>query len=80
VQFLFFKHALGREDVCAKEDGSIRRVLQWMYGLEETPSAIVTEKYFVTWREYATIVSAYLWKAVSLGLTRMLFIEAISEG
>ena len=55
-------------------------MLQWMYGLEETPSAIVTEKYFVTWREYATIVSAYLWKAVSLGLTRMLFIEAISEG
>lgn len=77
---MYLIFALGREDVCAKEDGSIRRVLQWMYGLEETPSAIVTEKYFVTWREYATIVSAYLWKAVSLGLTRMLFIEAISEG
>ena len=34
-------------------------------------------KYFTNWNEYATIVSSYLWKSISLGLTQKPFDEAI---
>lgn len=76
---MYLIFSLGREDVLSKGDGTIKRVIQWMYDLNELPSAIVIEKYFVNWREYATIVSLFLWRAIDLGLTKKPFCEAISE-
>lgn len=60
-----------------KGDGTIRRVVQWMYNLEEIPSSEELSKRFANWTEYATIVSAFLWKSIALGLTQRPFNEVI---
>ena len=74
--YLFF--SLGRENVLSKGDGTIRRTIQWMYDLEDLPSSKELAKCFTNWNKYAAIVSSYLWKSISLGLTQKLFDEAIS--
>ena len=60
-------------------DGTIKRVIQWMYNLKELPSVNVLTRYFVNWMEYSTIVSSYLWKAIALGLTQKPFDTVINE-
>lgn len=74
---MYLIFSLGRENVLSKGDGTIRRTIQWMYGLEELPSSRVLAEYFTHWVEYATIVSSYLWKSIALGLTQKSFDEAI---
>ncbi len=76
---MYLIFSLGREDVLAKTDKTIKRVIQWMYGLRALPSSEVLTAYFAKWLDYATIVSAYFWKATALGLTRMPFRTAISK-
>ena len=61
----------------SKGDGTIKRTIKWMYRLDELPSSKVLSEYFVNWHEYSTIVSAYLWKAIALGLTQKPFDEGI---
>ena len=75
---MYLIFSLGRENVLSKGDGTIRRTIQWMYGLEDLPSSKELAKFFINWNEYATIVSSYLWKSISLGLTQKPFDEAIS--
>ena len=74
---MYLIFSLGRENVLSKGDGTIRRTIQWMYGLKELPSSKVLAEHFVNWTEYATIVSSYLWKSIALGLTQKAFDEAI---
>lgn len=74
---MYLIFSLGRENVLSKGDGTIRRTIQWMYNLNEIPSARVITEYFTDWTEYASIVSSYLWKSISLGLTQTSFDEVI---
>lgn len=75
---MYLIFSLGREDILAKGDGTIKRTIQWMYGLCELPSDAELENFFEKWREYASIVSLFLWKSVALGLTNKPFKDAIS--
>lgn len=78
---MYLIFSLGRENVLSKGDRTIRRTIQWLYDLKEFPSSKVLAEYFVNWMEYATIVSSYLWKSISLGLTQIPFCETIlSQG
>lgn len=76
---MYLIFSLGRENVLSKDDGTIRRTLQWMYDLDELPSAKEVTKYFSNWTKYATIVSSYLWKSIALGLTQNPFHEALHK-
>lgn len=67
---MYLIFSLGRENVLSKGDGTIKRTIQWMYALEDPPSAKEVAEYFSNWTEYATIVSSYLWKSIALGLTQ----------
>ena len=75
---MYLIFSLGRENVLSKGDGTIRRTIQWMYDLDELPSSEMLIKYFSSWSQYATIVSAYLWKSIELGLLQKPFDEIIS--
>lgn len=74
---MYLIFSLGRENVLSKSDGTIKRTIQWMYDLEDLPSSETIENYFANWMKYATIVSSYLWRSISLGLTQMPFNLAI---
>ena len=76
---MYLIFSLGRENVLSKGDGTIRRTIQWMYGLEKLPSSDMLLKYFSSWTQYATIVSSYLWKSIELGLVQKPFNEIISN-
>lgn len=76
---MYLIFSLGRENVLSKGDGTIRRTIQWMYGLEKLPSTDMLFKYFSSWTQYATIVSSYLWKSIELGLVQKPFDEIISN-
>lgn len=76
-KYLIF--SLERENVFSKGDGTIKRVIQWIYNLKELHSVKVLTSYFVNWTEYTMIVSSYLWKAIALGLTQKSFDTVISE-
>lgn len=75
---MYLIFSLGRENVLSKGDGTIRRTIQWMYDLEKLPTSENLIKYFSSWTQYATIVSAYLWKSIELGLVQKPFNEIIS--
>lgn len=75
---MYLIFSLGRENVLSKGDGTIRRTIQWMYDLKKLPSSEMLTKYFSSWSQYATIVSAYLWKSIELGLVQKTFNEIIS--
>ncbi len=76
---MYLIFSLGRENVLSKGDGTIRRTLQWMYDLDELPSAKKVTECFSNWTKYATIVSSYLWKSIALGLTQKPFHEALRK-
>lgn len=75
---MYLIFSLWRENVLSKGDGTIRRTIQWMYDLEELPSAEMLLNYFSSWTQYATIVSAYLWKSIELGLVQKPFNKIIA--
>lgn len=70
---MYLIFSLGREDVLSKGDGTVKRTIQWIYNLETLPTSNEIDFYFETWKEYATIVSAYFWKSIELGLTQSSF-------
>ena len=74
---MFLIFSLGREKVLSKSDGTIRRTIKWMYNLENLPSEAELDNYFEKWKDYATIVSSFLWKSIELGLTKYSFEEII---
>lgn len=76
---MYLIFSLGRENVLSKGDGTIKRTIQWMYNLENLPSAKEVTKYFSNWNKYATIVSSYLWKSIALGLTQKPFNETFRK-
>ena len=75
---MYLIFSLEKENVLSKGDGTIRRTIQWMYNLTALPSAKELEERFVNWNKYATIVSAYLWKAIKLGLTKKIFTRCLN--
>lgn len=70
---MYIIFSLGRINVLSKSDGTIRRSIQWMYKLEDLPSAKELTYYFNKWKGYETIVSAYFWKSIELGLQTTTF-------
>lgn len=70
---MYIIFSLGRINVLSKGDGTIQRSIQWMYKLEELPNPNELEVYFNKWKGYETIVSAYFWKSISLGLQQKTF-------
>ncbi|MBQ6495008.1 MAG: DNA-3-methyladenine glycosylase 2 family protein [Bacilli bacterium] len=74
---MYLIFSLGRENVLSKSDGTIRRTIQWMYSLDNLPTEIELDNYFKNWKNYATIVSTFLWKSIELGLTKEPFDEII---
>ncbi len=75
---MYLIFSLGRENVLSKGDGTIRRAIQWMYDLKELPSSEQLAEYFSNWVPYATIVSAYFWKSIELGLLQKPFNDIMS--
>ena len=74
---MYLIFSLGREDILSSGDGTIKRVIMWMYDLETLPSKKDLWKYFGMWSQYATIVSSYFWKANELGLTQQHFDQSV---
>ena len=74
---MYLVFSLGRIDVLSVNDGTIKRSLKWMYDLEALPTASEVKKYFEKWIDYSSIVSAYFWKSILLGLQQKSFGEAI---
>ena len=61
---MYLIFSLGRENVLSKGDGTVKRMVQWMYNLETLPTSKELDFYFRSWNKYATIVSAYLWRSI----------------
>lgn len=76
---MYLIFSLGRENVLSKGDGTIKRTIQWMYGLSELPNSKMLTERFSAWEEYATIVSVYLWESIALGLTKKAFSDAFPD-
>lgn len=74
---MYLIFSLGRENVLSKGDGTVKRTLQWMYNLEELPTPSQVGIFFEKWKDFATIVSSYLWKSIELDLTSKPFEEVI---
>lgn len=76
---MYLIFSLGRLDVLSTSDGTIRRSLQWMYGLNGLPTSKEIVAYFKKWTGYETIISAYFWESIALGFQNKpfetLFIE-----
>ena len=70
---MYLIFSLGRENVLSKDDGTIKRVIQWMYHLDALPSPKELENYFDQWKDKETIVSAFFWKAIELDLLKQDF-------
>ena len=75
---MYLIFSLGREDVLSKGDGTIRRMIQWLYNLDKLPTSDDLDFYFRSWKKYATIVSVYFWKSIEMGLPHTNF-EAIEN-
>lgn len=65
---MYLIFSLCREDVLSEGDGTIKKAIQYLYDLKKTPTKAELEKYSTNWQKYATIVSAYFWKAGKMGL------------
>lgn len=74
---MYLIFSLGREDVLSRGDGTIKRTIQWMYSLDHLPTPAELTAIFNPWKQYSSIVSAYLWKAIALDLTRRSFNQVI---
>lgn len=77
---MYIIFSLGRINVLSKSDGTIRRSLQWMYKLESLPGEKEVTYLFNRWKGYETIVSAYFWKSIALGLQQKPFDTIFTEG
>lgn len=77
---MYLIFSLGRTDVLSKSDGTIRRSIQWMYRLDALPNENELTSIFEKWKGYETIVSAYFWKSISLGLQRNTFDNIFFKG
>ncbi|MDA4117487.1 MAG: DNA-3-methyladenine glycosylase 2 family protein, partial [Thaumarchaeota archaeon] len=60
---MFLIFTLGRSDVLPVDDYGIRKSIQILYGLAETPKKDEIGKLAVKWHPYCTVASLYLWRA-----------------
>lgn len=67
---MYLIFSLGRENILSKGDLTIKRIIKWMYNLENLPSSKDLEEYFSNWSQYSTIVSAYFWEAIAQNITK----------
>lgn len=77
---MYIIFSLGRVNVLSKGDGTIRRSIQWMYNLKSLPCENEVMYYFKKWNGYETIVSAYFWESIALGLQQKPFDTIFTEG
>lgn len=76
---MYLIFSLARQNILSLGDGTIKRTIGWMYDYNTLPTSQDILDCFQLWREQATIVSIYLWKASEIGLTKKPF-ERISVG
>lgn len=76
---MYLIFSMGRLNVLSKGDGTLRRSLQWMYELNALPTSKEVSILFEKWTGYETIVSAYFWKSIALGLQKESFDSLFSE-
>lgn len=74
---MYLIFSLGRDNVFPKSDGTIKRVMQWSYDLEEAPSSKFMSDCFLGIEDYATLVCSFFWRAIDLNLTKKSFDEII---
>ena len=67
---MYLIFSLERENVLSKGDLTIRRIIKWMYNLEDLPSPKDLETYFLNWLQYSTIVSAFFWETITKDIVK----------
>lgn len=70
---MYLIFSLGRENVISSGDGTIKRVVKWLYELQELPSSDDIINIFEKWCGYETIVSAYFWAAITTEVIKQPF-------
>ncbi|EGO8510059.1 DNA-3-methyladenine glycosylase family protein [Enterococcus faecalis] len=76
---MYLIFSLGRENILPKADGTVKRVTQWVYNLESTPSIKFMVEQFSGCESYTTVICAFFWRAIELDLTKKSFDEIIPE-
>ncbi|HEX3043293.1 MAG TPA: DNA-3-methyladenine glycosylase [Bacillota bacterium] len=67
---MFLIFSLGRLDVLSLKDLGLRRAIQWLYGLKQSPVERTMLKYGKKWAPYQTVASLYLWEVINRGLIK----------
>lgn len=65
---MFLIFSLGRMDVFSMNDLGLRKVIQWLFNLENLPSKEFLLDFTSKFKPYRTILSLYLWGAINKGL------------
>lgn len=61
---MFLIFSLGRLDVFPHDDLGIRAALRNLYGLQELPDKLASQKIAASWRPYASLASWYCWRSL----------------
>jgi DNA-3-methyladenine glycosylase II len=61
---MFLIFSLGRLDVFPGDDLGIRMALRNLYGLNELPDKVVSERLAGVWKPYSTVASWYCWRSL----------------
>ncbi|WP_018248771.1 methylated-DNA--[protein]-cysteine S-methyltransferase [Orenia marismortui] len=64
---MFLIFSLNRKNILSTNDLGIRKGLQWLYGLKESPSKKQFEKFKSKFSPYNTLASFYLWEITAKG-------------
>jgi len=63
---MFLIFSLGRPDVFAVDDGALRSVVAWLYGVTDENSRVAIARVGESWAPHRTCASLYLWQAHAL--------------
>lgn len=74
---MYLIFSLCREDIFPESDGTIKRVIKWMYNLNEVSNLNKFNISFNSWKKYSTLASLYFWKANEMGLLNTSFEESV---
>lgn len=72
---MYLIFSLNRLDILSLGDGTVQRAIGWIYPQDYQNRSLATFR--ALWQPYATIISAFLWKASALGLMQSPFDEVI---
>lgn len=67
---MFLIFSLGRPDILSVKDAGLQRAIQWLYGLEQIPTAEEMMKLGEMWKPHRSAASLYLWEALNRGLDK----------